>query len=43
MTGYTGNYIKTYIEDAEGTLEPGTFYKVRLTELYRDGCIGELV
>ena len=43
MTGYTGNYIKTYIKDPESTLEPGTFYKVRLTELYKDGCIGELI
>ena len=43
MTGYTGNYIKTYIEDPDGTLEPGTFYKVRLTELYKDGCKGEII
>ncbi len=43
MTGYTGNYIKTYIEDPEGTLEPGAFYQVRLTELYKDGCKGEII
>ena len=43
MTGYTGNYIKTYIEDPEGSLEPGAFYRVRLTELYKDGCKGEII
>ena len=43
MTGYTGNYIKIYIEDSEERLEPGRFYDVRPTELFRDGCKAELV
>ena len=43
MTGYTGNYIKAYLEDGNEQLEPGRFYNVRLTELYRDGCKAELV
>jgi threonylcarbamoyladenosine tRNA methylthiotransferase MtaB len=43
MTGYTGNYIKTYIKDPKCKLEPGAFYKVRLTELYKDGCKGEII
>ncbi len=38
MTGYTGNYIKVYIEDGEEELNPGSFYQVKLTELFRDGC-----
>jgi len=38
MTGYTGNYIKVYICDPEKTLRPGEFCRVRLTELYREGC-----
>ena len=42
MTGYTGNYIKVYMDDPE-RLEPGRFYKVRLTELFRDGCKAEIV
>ena len=38
MTGYTGNYIKVYISDSEKTLRPGEFCRVKLTELYREGC-----
>lgn len=38
MTGYTGNYIKVYISDPENTLRPGEFCRVKLTELYREGC-----
>ena len=41
-TGYTGNYIRTYIrcsrQEAEHLLN--TFCRVRLTETFRDGCIG---
>lgn len=43
MTGYTGNYIKVYIEDREGKLEPGRFYQVVLSELFREGCRGEVL
>ena len=43
MTGYTGNYIRVYIEDHEGRLQPGQFVTVRLTELFRDGCKAELI
>lgn len=42
MTGYTGNYIKAYIEDPGGTLQPGQFVRVRLTEVFRDGCKASL-
>ncbi len=38
VTGYTGNYIKTYIEDSKKELALGEFYNVQLTETYRDGC-----
>ena len=38
MTGYTGNYIRTYIEDPDCALVPGQFCDVILTELYEDGC-----
>ena len=42
-TGYTGNYIKVYIPDAEGALEAGEFYDVRLVEIYKDGCLAEVI
>ena len=42
MTGYTGNYIKVYI-DEDASPEAGTFCEVQLTELFRDGCKAELV
>ena len=42
MTGYTGSYIKVYIEDAGSSIEPGQFYNVQLTGLFRDGCLGEV-
>ena len=46
ITGYTGNYIKTYIktehmEKAEEMLN--TIVEVKLTEPYSDGMMGELV
>ena len=37
--GYTGNYIKTYIEDPDCQLEAGSLYTVRLTEAFRDGAL----
>ena len=40
MTGYTDNYIRTYIRDPGRTLEEGQFYEVKLQEIYEDGCIG---
>ncbi len=42
-TGYTGNYIKVYIPDAEGMLETGEFYTVRLIEIFKDGCLAEVI
>lgn len=41
-TGYTGNYIKTYIEDPEGRTEAGKLYKVVLTRTFRDGALAVL-
>ncbi|MBR3377323.1 MAG: tRNA (N(6)-L-threonylcarbamoyladenosine(37)-C(2))-methylthiotransferase MtaB [Mogibacterium sp.] len=41
-TGYTGNYIKTYIEDPEGRIEAGKLYKVVLTRTFRDGALAVL-
>lgn len=46
LTGYTGNYIKTYIEvddigEAEGILN--TAVRIRLKEVYMDGMLGEIV
>ena len=38
VTGYTGNYIKTYIEDKNKELALGEFYNVQLTQAYKDGC-----
>lgn len=43
ITGYTDNYIRTYIEagkdgDLKNTPRPGDFCKVKLTENYKDGC-----
>ena len=38
VTGYTGNYIKTYIEDSKKELALGEFYNVQLTQIYKDGC-----
>lgn len=43
MTGYTDNYIKVYIDDPDGRLEPGRFCSVRLTGIYAEGCKGRLV
>ena len=38
VTGYTGNYIKTYIEDKNKELALGEFYNVQLTQVYKDGA-----
>ena len=38
VTGYTGNYIKTYIEDKNKELALGEFYNVQLTQIYKEGC-----
>jgi len=40
-TGYTENYIRVYIPDAERRLQAGTFRDVRLIEHYKDGCLAE--
>lgn len=45
LTGYTDNYIRVYVrcreEEAEEMLN--TFRQVRLTEMYKDGCRGEII
>ena len=41
-TGYTGNYIKTYIEDPEGRIEEGKLYMAVLTRTFRDGALAVL-
>ncbi len=41
-TGYTGNYIKTYIEDPEGRIETGKLYRAVLTRTFRDGALAVL-
>ncbi len=43
MTGYTGNYIKTYIKADGEVPEPGRFCKVIPTDLFRDGVIASPV
>ena len=42
MTGYTGNYIKTYIEDPEGRIEAGKLYRAVLKRTLRDGALAVL-
>lgn len=37
--GYTGNYIRVYVSEK---LKAGIKYKVKLTELYKDGVIAEI-
>lgn len=41
-TGYTGNYIKTYIHDPEGELKAGGFAQAEITEEFRDGALARL-
>jgi threonylcarbamoyladenosine tRNA methylthiotransferase MtaB len=41
-TGYTGNYIKAYIEDPEGRIEAGKLYRAVLTHTFRDGALAVL-
>lgn len=43
MTGYTGNYIKTYIKADGGVIEPGRFCRVIPTDLFGDGVIASPV
>ena len=53
VTGYTGNYIKVYVDlskanlskdtDASAAVRTGAFYTVRLTGPFRDGALGELI
>ena len=43
-TGYTGNYIKTYIPATDLSDDIiGQFANVTLTELFQDGCLAELL
>ena len=41
-TGYTGNYIKVYIEDTGNMIATGALYEVTLTGLFRDGALAVL-
>ncbi len=41
-TGYTGNYIKIYIEDPEELIRAGELYAVRLDSSFRDGALASL-
>ncbi len=41
-TGYTGNYIKVYIEDTGNMIAAGALYDVTLTGLFRDGALAVL-
>lgn len=47
ITGYTGNYIKVYIELPEDHDENytrlGSFCRVQLTQIFRDGCKAVIV
>ncbi|MCI7145807.1 MAG: tRNA (N(6)-L-threonylcarbamoyladenosine(37)-C(2))-methylthiotransferase MtaB [Clostridiales bacterium] len=45
VTGYTGNYIRTYLEvtPEEGRKLPGKLINVKLTEPYKDGMKGIVV
>jgi threonylcarbamoyladenosine tRNA methylthiotransferase MtaB len=45
MTGYTGSYVKVYIDGAgEGIKpEPNTFCKVKITGTFKDGAMASLV
>ena len=38
VTGYTGNYIRTYIESDGETPRLGELCRVQLTQRYQDGC-----
>ena len=40
--GYTGNYIKVYIEDTGNMIAAGALYEVTLTGLFRDGALAVL-
>ena len=42
LTGYTGNYIRTYIKKDNNTNLIGTFVSAKLTDLFQDGCIAEV-
>ena len=41
-TGYTGNYIKVYIEDTGNMIAADALYEVTLTGLFRDGALAVL-
>ena len=43
VCGYTENYIRVYIRDSEMNVPVGDFVEVRLTEHYKDGCLGEMI
>ena len=43
VTGYTDNYIKVYIEDADDRIPCGEFCEVRLGEIFKDGCLASIV
>lgn len=40
--GYSRNYVRVYF-DVSGEIESGKVYKIKITELYKDGVKGEIV
>ena len=43
LTGYTGNYIRTYIKKNDNNKNLiGTFAHATLTDLFQDGCLAEV-
>ena len=42
ISGYTGNYIKTYVNDPEKKLKTDEFYEVKIEEIFKDGCLASL-
>lgn len=42
IAGYTGNYIKTYVNDPEKKLKTDEFYEVKIEEVFKDGCLASL-
>lgn len=41
-TGYTGNYIRVYIDDPDECLKPGTLVKAAVRAAFRNGALAEL-
>lgn len=43
LSGYTGNYIRTYIKEEDLGPRPGEFCEVRITGPFRDGALAEVI